>query len=288
MIQALAAVLRYYPFYSGAFRLANSRIVTSLTKHDVGAQWCRTAAGEILVPLEDMVGRTIFLTGDYDRKITTICRKIILPGDIAIDVGANLGIVTLAMAKAVGRSGIVHAFEPNPIIRSYLSQSLTRNHYQNVTLHESALGSDKTTLTLHVPRSNMGQGSLFYHAGRTDIDTYECRVERLSDLVGRDPIRLIKIDVEGFEAQVLAGASRILRDIRPVVLLETNDHDGIRFHERPAISELLKYKYEFLAIRKSLLSVRLDKITAGCAVSPSHDIVAVPSDKYQSLQTLLA
>jgi hypothetical protein len=100
MLQSIAWIGRFYPFYSGNFSLVNS---TRLYRYGRRSElaWCPSPGGPILIPLNDDVGRCIYLTGDYDRKITWLCRRILRQGDTALDLGA-IGVVTLAMAKFVG------------------------------------------------------------------------------------------------------------------------------------------------------------------------------------------
>ena len=174
--------------------------------------------GDLLVPLADEVGRCIYFTGDYDRKLTWLCRKLARPGDITFDIGANLGLVTLTLAKCVGPRGQVHAFEPNPILQDLIQKTLDKNSASNVVLHRTALGSNNEELILFVPNTNSGQGSFKYHSHSPHSSSYQCSVKRLSDIVKQHQIttiRLMKIDVEGFENEVLLGGVEVLRDIRP-------------------------------------------------------------------------
>jgi FkbM family methyltransferase len=190
---------------------------------------------------------------------------------------AGLGVVTLAMARFVGDAGIIHSFEPNPAMQDLVSQSIDRS-YQNVRLHKVALGSENSELDLYVPLGNIGAGSFVNRSGKT----IKCPVRRLSDLIEAEKIssvRLAKIDVEGFENEVLLGSGSLLSDMRPVIILEANASVAIPFCEYPAISTLLKYSYRFLAIPKALLSMRVVEIDVERTGSPSHDIVAVPQEQ---------
>jgi FkbM family methyltransferase len=245
----------------------------------------------MLVPLNDFVGRSIFFTGDYDRKVTWLCRQIVRPGDTVLDIGANLGVVSFVLAKLVGPTGIVHAFEPNPRLQVLLELGIEQNDFKNICLHKVALGSKPGELELVVPRSNKGQGSLIYHRGAEDCDTVSCRVQRLSDIVREQDIkkiRFVKIDVEGFENEVLMGAMDVLADIRPeAILFETNDQTDMPFKDRPSVVTLKNLGYGFLEIPKGLFSVRMRKIDMEQVEIPSHDVLAVPHEKYSAMAALL-
>jgi FkbM family methyltransferase len=283
----VAAIGRLYPFYSGNFQLVNSRIGRALTKTNEALAWCRSPGGELLVPLSDEVGRCIYFTGDYDRKLTWLCKKLVRPGDIALDVGANLGLVTLALARFTGPSGQVHAFEPNPVLQGLVQSSLERNSIDNVVLHKIALGASNDELNLFVPLNNFGQGSFKYHSNLPGSSNYKCIVKRLSDVVQEyrlNSIQLIKIDVEGFENEVLLGGEDVLRELRPsAIILETNEQNQPAFRDRAAVRTLRRLGYRFLAIPKALVRMTVLPIDIENSDDPGHDVIAVPEEKFPKL-----
>lgn len=229
------------------------------------------------MPLDDAVGRCIFLTGDYDRKITSMCRRLLRAGDVALDIGANLGVVTLAMAKFVGPTGRVHAFEPNPAMHALAAQSIAQSH-SNVSLHRIALGSADAELDLHVPPGNIGAGSFVNDKGGSS-HVVRCPVRKLSDVAiaeGIEAIRLIKIDVEGFENEVLIGANEVVSRLRPdAIILETNQVPDVPFREFPPIATLLAHDYRLLALPKALFFMRAQEFDLNRTGAPSHDVVAI-------------
>jgi FkbM family methyltransferase len=289
---ALAKVGRFYPFFSGNFRLVNYSMLARFFASKNSLAWCPSPGGQILVPLNDEVGRCIYFTGDYDRKITWVCRKLLRQGDTAIDIGANLGVVTLAMARFVGLAGQVHAFEPNPILHNLIEKSLRRNATTNVMLHNLALGSENGELQLSVPEGNSGQGSLTNHYDSPGSSYYRCRVRRLSEIVSQSNltrIRLMKIDVEGFENEVLIGATDVLRHIRPsAIVLETNEQNRPPFRERAAVKTLVANDFRFFSLPKALISMKARQFDADIVDDPSHDVVAVPAEMVDEIARLLA
>jgi FkbM family methyltransferase len=287
LLQAVAALGRRYPFFSGNYSLVNSSRFSGLFPRSSEVVWCPSPGGRMLVPLQDDVGRCIYFTGDYDRKISWLVRKILRSGDTALDIGANLGVVTLVMAKAVGPRGIVHSFEPNPIMTTMLRKSIDRS-YQNVRLHDVALGSADAVSSLYVPPSNIGAGSLVRFKDALHTATVMCQVRKLSDIAKNEnisSIRFVKIDVEGFENEVLLGAEDILSELRPdAIVLETNQPSDVIFRDSPPISTLLRHRYRFLAIPKTLLSMDVvDFDIEQQKHSPSHDVLAVPAEKYETI-----
>jgi FkbM family methyltransferase len=130
----------------------------------------------------------------------------------AVDVGANWGIYTHVMAANARH---VHAFEPVPVLASRLSRTVPRN----VTVHETALSDHDGTALLTVAGGEYGLSSLHLQQGDGHIDV---QLTTLDHAV-QAPIGFIKIDVEGHEQEVLAGALRILALDRPVLLVEIEE-----------------------------------------------------------------
>jgi FkbM family methyltransferase len=279
----MAAVGRRYPLYSGNFQIVNSRYGQLLFAEHAEQVWCPSPGGPLLVPLNDAVGRCVFYTGDYDKKLTWLCRKALREGDVALDIGANLGLVTLTMASCVGENGRVHAFEPNPLLQRMIEQSVKRSSFGNVTLYKFGLGSKAGELELRVPTDNAGQGTFMYHENNSDLPHYRCAIERLSDVVTREKIskiRLIKIDVEGFENEVLLGAEEVLARMRPdIIVFESNEQRQPVFKERAPVKTLRRLDYSFFAIPKALLSMSIEPVDPDLDNDPGHDIIAVPSEK---------
>jgi FkbM family methyltransferase len=224
-----------------------------------GLVWAAVTGGEILAPLRDHVGRAAFFCGDLDPKVTWIFRKLIQPGDTVLDIGANIGVTMVAMASMTGPEGRVHCFEPNPELQALLSQAIEHNHLEHVTLHGVALGPQDAEMELRVPQSNFGMGSLVHHGNPTD-SIHSVPVRRLDDIVAQQEIRsirLIKIDVEGFEASVFAGAERVLREIPPdAILFELNDDAGA-FGDQPVVRILNDAGYDFLAVPACKVHMKL-------------------------------
>jgi len=154
------------------------------------------------------------------------------PGDWVIDVGANVGLVTGQLCRMVGPSGRVWAFEPVPRNVSRLVELKQWNALDQLTVFAGALSSASGTATLHVPaRRGVGDGDASAYASLSlpfpTSRVLDVRTWSLDDLVfdsgpARD-LALLKIDVEGHERQVLDGAARTMRELRPVVLCEFND-----------------------------------------------------------------
>lgn len=155
-----------------------------------------------------------------DRTDSDLAPLIALlrPGMSVIDVGANIGIHTLAMAAAVGPDGRVYAFEPGGESYGALVDNIELNGFSTVIPQRIALGREDGEMTL-LDHPDASRRSL---AARGTGERVQ--VKRLDDAIPSDasPISLLKIDTEGADGLVLEGAARILAKDRPVVIYEHN------------------------------------------------------------------
>jgi FkbM family methyltransferase len=144
--------------------------------------------------------------GIYDRRYWTFLGHLLNPGDRVVEVGANIGLFTVRMARLVGRFGRVDAFEADSTVSSLLKVNLQTNWLTDrVTVHDVAAGATNGTSRFTVEPALRGNGRL------SDDGTVEVNVRRLDSTLRSDlPIHLLKIDVEGAEAAVLEGAAGLL------------------------------------------------------------------------------
>jgi FkbM family methyltransferase len=147
-----------------------------------------------------------------------LTQRLLRPGDVCIDAGANMGHYTFAMASWVGRTGKIHCFEPNPELCTLICRSIALNQYaERVLLDRRALfdvSGQEHDFFLSTNPANTGTSSLVYHGLYLAPDVLT-RVQTVSlDEFAREQglerIRLLKIDVERAEDRVIAGARHLL------------------------------------------------------------------------------
>ncbi|WP_081611952.1 FkbM family methyltransferase [Thioalkalivibrio sp. ALE14] len=147
-------------------------------------------------------------------------------GDTFIDVGANHGSFSLAASEIVGKTGLVVAFEPQPILADLIKKTLSENDLAQEKVFQYACGNAEECRQIFVPRGSSGRASLF--KGYTKGELVECSDIKLvkldSALEGFDlPGNvLLKIDVEGSEMDALAGARETIARYHPFILMEMN------------------------------------------------------------------
>jgi FkbM family methyltransferase len=170
------------------------------------------------------IARTILHRGAYEPIETAIMLRCLRPGMTVVDVGANIGHYAMVAARAVGPTGRVIAFEPETENHAALVANLALNGLDNVVAERLALGARAGELMLYRDRDNRGGHSLAAAnvqapAGAAPVEAATLDAYLARHLPDRR-VGFIKIDVQGAEAQVLAGAeARLARD-RPVVLVE--------------------------------------------------------------------
>lgn len=231
-------------------------------------RWCGKRGTAILpwgLPLEidaaETIGMAISKVGVYDLMVAEALLRLADPGETALDIGANIGMNTGALALAVGAEGKVFAFEPHPSIHQGLQRTIgnwASPEYGicNIELRAEAVSDTAGSAVLKVPRDfsqNIGIASLTDAHFDKDIQTDDIEVpvisldEAFADLA--DKIGVMKIDIEGHELAAFHGAERLLSVgcIRDIIFEE---HEILP----TAVSRLLEdHGYTIFLLRKDTL-----------------------------------
>lgn len=208
---ALAPALRFLPpwwrwrIYS---RICRNPYSSAGFEGKVARQRIAPHGFEVELALENWMERFCYFTkGYYDPTTISVFERFVRPNDWFIDVGANVGLVSLTAAKLVGSGGRVLAFEPNVVLVDRLRSSLVRNDIRNVEVIPVALGEENTSAHL-ATSSQHGTGTL-----REGIGS-EVTVRKGDDLLPQIPADIwvfVKLDVEGYELRALRGMQSLLR-----------------------------------------------------------------------------
>lgn len=185
-------------------------------------QLAKVRHGHVLYNLHDhYIGKSIEKYGEFSaiemQTLTGLCGK----DDFVIDVGANIGAHTVSLARHVGLGGIVLAFEPQRLVFQTLCANITINSLRNVHCYWAAVGATEGKVTvpeLDPEQSiNFGGVSLAGHLQGVAVD---CMV--LDGFLSLPRLRLIKIDVEGMESDVIAGGGALIDKFKPVLYVEND------------------------------------------------------------------
>ena len=170
----------------------------------------------------------IYLLGAFERATQRQYGRLLKPGDVALDIGANIGAHTLPISRLVGAAGSVHAFEPTAFAFAKLKANMGRNaalegriKANQILLSDTAEEAPPPTLAASWPLGARPGGHPVH--GGHDMTTAGAAAETLDAYVARESIQridFIKLDVDGNECQVLRGGRETLRRFRPPIILE--------------------------------------------------------------------
>jgi FkbM family methyltransferase len=169
--------------------------------------------------------QTYFLGRYFELDTQSFAIASLRPGDTFIDVGGNIGMLTLLGARLVGPSGVVHTFEPNPVESARIERTLAENEIAHVRVHRLGLGDRSEKLTLTVVTDHTGMATMAEVTGddaKLVSATYTVDVERGDDVLpaGLPGAVTVKIDIEGFECRAVRGLTETLRRYRAAVVTE--------------------------------------------------------------------
>lgn len=201
--------------------------------------------GDLIMDLQlsEHMQRRIFWMGYYSENIACLLNTLLKPGMTVLDVGANIGEISLLSAKRVGAQGKVFAFEPIDAVAQQLAHHVQMNHFKQVRIEPFALGDaveDNKPIYASCGQESddehNGLGSLYGSEGATPLQniqmtTLDVWLQARPDV---QHIDLIKIDIEGAELPCLRGAKECLRRLKPKIIVEIQDFSAARAGYRPA------------------------------------------------------
>ncbi|SCA63530.1 Uncharacterized protein SCG7086_AU_00160 [Chlamydiales bacterium SCGC AG-110-P3] len=207
-----------------------------LTENYVAVKRCRH--GLMAYNTNDLyIGRSFDRYGEWCESEIDLLTALLKPGDIVLDVGANIGSHTIPLAKAVAPSGVVFAIEPQRLCYQMLCGNVAINAILNVFAMQIA--ATETPMSLQIP---VIQPTLEFNYGCLAAEGHG-KGEQVPgvpiDNLGLPRCNLIKMDVEGMESKALRGAANTLKKHRPILFVENNTTDD----SGALITLLEEYKY---------------------------------------------
>jgi FkbM family methyltransferase len=203
----------------------------------------------------DFVHADVFWLGRKDYYDVYHLQKLLQPGYVFFDVGANFGYYSLVLASRLNKQCVIHAFEPNPPTLARLRHHVAINGLQDaVHVHDLALSDQVGTAALATKEGNSG-GTHVVAADATSTLVQLTTLDAFCDEQRLTRLDAVKIDVEGFEERVLLGGRRTLSRWRPVLLLEL---EPARLHDKETSVErvvrlLQELGYSLFASRRQTL-----------------------------------
>jgi len=238
--------------------------------------------------LREGIDLAIFLFGSFERETARTLARLARPGSVVLDIGANIGAHTLPLARSIGPTGKVYAFEPT----DYAIGKLRRNLQLN-----PAIGSRAITIQAKLGRkgdqSSSGEIYSSWKVGGNEprhpkhlgiaqsttgainlsLDDY-CRTNHISR------VDLVKLDVDGFESEVIAGGMDILRRDRPVICMELApyvlEERGSSLEE--LLSLLTSCGYKLGSLTGESLTTEVVKLQNKIPDGSGINVLAIPKD----------
>jgi FkbM family methyltransferase len=220
---------------------------------------------DVIADPSKTIGHSIWTTGIYDLAVSEVIARLVQPGDMVIDAGANIGYMTLLARIAASPDGRVIGFEPHPdlfqVALENVAASARKFDLAPVDLRNQALGETQGMADLIVPSGFDKNDGLARLGVPQDGDqrTIPVEVTTLDEVVGSDVISVIKLDVEGHEYQILKGGQQALASgqIRNVVF---ENHEGT---ESGPVALLQAHGYALFSIGWSMRGLKLAPLEGG-------------------------
>ncbi len=227
--------------------------------------------------LTEVIDNQLYYSGTFDPESVGALRALVGAGDTVVDIGANIGWMTLQLARQVGPTGHVLAFEPTPRAHARLEENVAANGFQHVEAVALALGN-------HVQGPRPVRIRSTYRLDGVD-DTEEALIATttLDEYLRGHPagdVRFLKIDTDGRELAVIQGAVATLKRYRPTLLFEVGPDSLRHFGATPdaLLGQLRAHGYRFLHAGRLEPYPDVESAAAHLPPETSINVVAVPID----------
>jgi FkbM family methyltransferase len=227
----------------------------------------------------------MYLFGEYEEDLIREFISAVPRGrrGTVLDIGANVGTHSLAFARHFRQ---VHAFEPNPQLWESFTRNIELNELDNVRLHKTGLGDQEAELPFYlIDKKNYGLGT-FSKAEQYDLPLREvgrmkvAKGDGYTERAEIGPVDAIKIDVQGFELEVLTGLARLLERDRPFVWLEVGPDTASTVETLRALRNWFPFRNDIYRFERRRRGIRYSsqlRIAAEGLLQPSDYLVA-PAD----------
>lgn len=190
--------LRYYYRHS-----KNGEVV-----RDVQGSW-------MLLNLTDTgISRELSLYGVHEKNSTAHIKSIVKPGMKILECGANIGYYAMLQARLIGKTGHVYAIEPSPKNVAWMKRNIAINGYENIEVTPGAFGAEKGVAPFYVDiRSNLS--SFVKRDDLTEFEVVDVPMMTIDNFMANgNDVDLIRMDVEGYETEILKGGEKTLQTSR--------------------------------------------------------------------------
>lgn len=268
----LLSVARRIP--RGYWRLISWAAKRDAALHDFPLTLRRFPHTVLRADLRESVYIPIFRTGTlpHQEGLDTLCVRLLQSGDMVIDVGANVGYMTLVFSNLVGPSGCVLSIEPSP--RSYELLVRSVQAVENVFCLNAAAGSNSGELDFYVT-DQLDRASATRTAAARHMRVPCSQLDNLVEGFRRPT--LVKVDVEGMEPDVFRGMARIFQESRlPILLFESLTEEAL-VHNTTQLDTLSAGRYTIFRVGADGSLLDADTKVG------TNDFVALPADQIEQV-----
>lgn len=177
---------------------------------------------KLTIPTNDITLAPTILSGNFEEKELEIFENLCGKSQVVLDVGANIGLYTTVAARKVGLKGKVYAFEPIAENLKYLEENIRNNELQSrVEIIDKAVGEKAGVLKIFILKNQIGTHSAIHSdSNRESVHVPMCSIDSFIKANHIKKVDIIKVDVEGYDGNVLMGAFRTLKEFKPTLFIE--------------------------------------------------------------------
>ena len=185
-------------------------------------QLVQTKYGQMLVNKNDtFIGKSLIKYGQISSDESLLYEQICTDGDVVVEAGANIGTHSLAISKAIGDTGKLYCYEPQRIVFQTLNANLALNSLTNTTTYQAGVGEKESFV--NIPEFDYNHNGNY---GGISITNYQegtkTKVYSIDSHLNLQQLKLLKIDVEGMEIDVIKGAKQTIERLRPIIYCEND------------------------------------------------------------------
>src|SRR5688572_19614682 len=202
----------------------------------------------------DSLGHGFSLVGYNEWRLWAVARALSSPGDTIVEVGANIGTETVGFSDIVGSTGRVVAFEPLASSVATLERALSRARHRNVEVLPYAVGARAESIRMAVPAGFPSRAQVVAEeeeeGSTVTVETESVTLDSMEDTLGQ--VRLLFVDAEGSEVNVLRGAASVLSRSKPDIVIEANPRslEELGFTADELRAELVGHGYEIAKLER--------------------------------------
>ena len=238
----------------------------------------------MLLDTNEYLQAQLYLFNAYEPETISFIENVVSKDNVTIDIGANVGYISLVLADLVGKNGKVYSFEAEPNNYEVLGMNKNLNDYNQIIAYNKAISEKTGVLKLYYSKDNNqgGHSTIFMEEYLTKnyVEIEALNLDLFADNEKLKNINLIKIDVEGAEMEVLKGFPNIMKNFKPLLIVEMNN----QVQEKRGISttDLKRYVCENYNYRT--FNILKNGKLSECKIEQPHNIenvVFIHEDKIE-------